>query len=233
MRALLLFVLAGMALLAQRVPAQSATITAPRQSSVADFVAEAARRFAIPESWIYAVMRVESAGDPRALSPKGATGLMQIMPRTWLQLRVRYALGGDIYDPHDNIIAGAAYLRELYDRYGSPGFLAAYNAGPRRYESYLARGIALPGETIAYLRKLAPLAAGKPREVLPREMVDPTAWTRSELFAGALRHAAPQGGSTASSADIAAAPAAPAQRTVAPQPGASSLFIPLFGRPHR
>ena len=79
---------------------------------------EAAQRFAIPASWIRAVMRVESFGDPRALSPKGAMGLMQIMPDTWSELRSRHGLGADPYDPHDNIIAGAAYLRELHDRYG-------------------------------------------------------------------------------------------------------------------
>ena len=74
----------------------------------------------------------ESFGDVHAISPKGAMGLMQIMPATWAGLRPRYGLGADPYDAHDNIIAGAAYLRELQDRYGAPGFLAAYNAGPAR-----------------------------------------------------------------------------------------------------
>ena len=77
-------------------------------------------------------MRAESFGDVRAMSPKGAMGLMQIMPETWAALRSRYGLGADPYDAHDNIMAGAAYLRELHDRYGTPGFLAAYNAGPAR-----------------------------------------------------------------------------------------------------
>ena len=62
---------------------------------------------------------------------------MQIMPRTWTELRARYGFGADPFDPHDNILAGAAYIRELYDRYGVPGFLAAYNAGPGRYERHL------------------------------------------------------------------------------------------------
>ena len=79
-------------------------------------------------------MRAESLGEVRAVSPKGAMGLMQIMPETWASLRVRYVLGADPYDPHDNILAGTTYLRELHDRYGSPGFLAAYNAGPTRYQ---------------------------------------------------------------------------------------------------
>ena len=60
-------------------------------------------------------MRAESFGEVHAISRKGAMGLMQIMPETWAHLRVRYALGADPYDPHDNILAGAAYLRELHD----------------------------------------------------------------------------------------------------------------------
>ena len=119
------------------------------------FIAEAARRFALPARWISRVMRVESLGNVRAVSPAGAKGLMQIMPATWKELRVHYHLGHDPFDAHDNILAGAAYLRELYDRYGSPGFLAAYNAGPGRYEEYLA-GRPLPRETSAYVAKLAP-----------------------------------------------------------------------------
>jgi soluble lytic murein transglycosylase-like protein len=55
-----------------------------------DHIAEASRRFGVPIAWIRAVMRAESAGDPRALSPKGAMGLMQIMPPTWAGLRLRH-----------------------------------------------------------------------------------------------------------------------------------------------
>jgi soluble lytic murein transglycosylase-like protein len=122
----------------------------------AEFVEEASRRFGVPVRWIRAVIDVESAGDVRARSPKGAMGLMQIMPETWAELRLRYDLGNDPYDPRDNILAGTAYLRELRDRYGSPGFLAAYNAGPSRYEEHLA-GRPLPVEARAYLDKLAPV----------------------------------------------------------------------------
>jgi Transglycosylase SLT domain len=117
----------------------------------AAFVAEASKRFAVPEHWIHAVMRVESGVKVRARSGKGAMGLMQIMPPTWTELRARYGLGADPYDPRDNILAGAAYIRELHDRYGAPGFLAAYNAGPRRYENHLATGRPLPDETKAYV----------------------------------------------------------------------------------
>ena len=51
-------------------------------------------------------------------------GLMQVMPRTYDMLRQRYRLASDPYEPHDNILAGAAYLREMYDRFGSPAFVA-------------------------------------------------------------------------------------------------------------
>ncbi len=93
-------------------------------------IAEASARFGVPARWIAEVMQVESRGDPRALSPKGAIGLMQIMPATYASLAARYGLGADPWNVRDNIMAGAAYLRELYDRYGASGFLAAYNAGP-------------------------------------------------------------------------------------------------------
>jgi len=126
----------------------------------ADIVAEASQRFGIPALWIRAVMQVESFGDVHALSPKGAMGLMQLMPEAWAALRSRYQLGADPYDPHNNILAGAAYLRELHDSYGSPGFLAAYNAGPARYEDHLATGRPLPAETRAYVAALAPLIGG-------------------------------------------------------------------------
>lgn len=123
----------------------------------ADFVSEAAKRFAISERWIRVVMHAESGNDPAAISPKGAMGLMQIMPATWAELRGRHHLGEDAFDPHDNILAGAAYLAELHDLYGSPGFLAAYNAGPGRYEKHLATDDPLPRETVDYVAKIAPL----------------------------------------------------------------------------
>ncbi|WP_354181707.1 lytic transglycosylase domain-containing protein [Bradyrhizobium sp. LA6.1] len=119
----------------------------------AAFVEGASRRFGVPAHWIRAVIVVESAGDVRAKSRKGAIGPMQIMPETWAELRLRHDLGNDPYDSYDNILAGTAYLRELRDRYGAPGLLAAYNAGPARYEEHLA-GRPLPAETQAYLQKL-------------------------------------------------------------------------------
>lgn len=121
------------------------------------YVEEASRHFLIPSPWIWAVMRVESAGDSRALSNKGAMGLMQIMPDTWTMLRQQHGLGDDPYNPRDNILAGASYLRELHHRYGSEGFLAAYNAGPKRYEEHLSGRRSLPAETIDYVSKVSRL----------------------------------------------------------------------------
>jgi hypothetical protein len=148
----------------------------------AAFVSEASQLFGIPVSWIRAVMRLESAGDVRSVSPKGAMGLMQIMPETWAGLRVRHGLGADPFDAHDNILAGAAYLRELHDRYGEPGFLAAYNAGPARYEQHLATGQPLPAETQNYAATLAPIVAGEHMDgaVVARSITQP--WTEAALF---------------------------------------------------
>ncbi len=120
-------------------------------------VAEASRRFGVPESWIWSVMRVESAGNRGAVSHAGAMGLMQVMPATYAGLRRRYGLGADPFDVRDNVLAGTAYLREMFDRYGTPGFLAAYNAGPGRWEAYATGRRGLPSETVGYLARLAPM----------------------------------------------------------------------------
>ena len=147
----------------------------------AALIAEAAQRFNVPAQWVRAVMRAESAGDASAVSAKGAMGLMQIMPETYARLRQSYGLGVDPFQPRDNILAGAAYLREMYDRFGAPGFLAAYNAGPGRYEDHLATGRPLPEETRLYLARLAPLIAGVQAERIATAP-DPLAWTRAPLF---------------------------------------------------
>jgi hypothetical protein len=123
----------------------------------ASYIAEAAQRFSVPAHWIRAITQQESNADTTAVSPKGAMGLMQIMPQTYAELRLRYHLGADPYAPRSNILAGTAYLRQLHDRYGPAGFLAAYNAGPGRYEDYLMRGRALPEETRNYVATLAPI----------------------------------------------------------------------------
>lgn len=154
------------------------------RGSIAAHIAEAAQRFGIPERWIVAVMGAESAGDTRAVSHAGARGLMQVMPGTWDHLRVRYRLGLDPFDPRDNILAGAAYLREMYDLYGTiPAMLAAYNAGPDRYDEYLATGRPLPPETRAYVDQLAP-ALGATAQSLdtPGAPPRPPDWREAPLF---------------------------------------------------
>ena len=186
MRRIVLFLLSGLSFAALApviVHAQAAPgALMTRDSPYADHIAEAAQRFALPASWIRAVLRAESAGDSRAISPKGAMGLMQIMPGTWANLRMRLSLGSDPYDPHDNIIAGAAYIRELFDRYGSPGWIAAYNAGPGRYEASLS-GRPLPAETRAYVASVSPaLGGGSDSGTTVIAAADPFAWTRAPLF---------------------------------------------------
>ena len=104
----------------------------PPEDPWGPYVREAATRFQVPGHWVRAVMHQESGGEQQATSPVRAMGLMQVMPATYEGLRQRYELGDDPYDPHNNILAGTAYIREMYDRFGSPGFLAAYNAGPER-----------------------------------------------------------------------------------------------------
>ncbi len=151
-------------------------------TDLAAFVTEASRRFGIPAAWIRAVMHAESFGDVRAISPKGAMGLMQIMPDTWFALRQRYHLGADPYDVHDNILAGSAYLRELHDRYGVPGFLAAYNAGPARWEDHLATGRPLPTETLAYLVRLAPVVGESESDDAALLASVVRSWTEASLF---------------------------------------------------
>ena len=133
----------------------------PPEDPWGPYIAEASQKYDVPDGWIRAVMRQESGGqlflDGQLItSSAGAMGLMQVMPETYDELRARYDLGSDPYDPHDNIMAGAAYMRELYDIYGAPGFLAAYNAGPKRLDDYLTRNRPLPDETRHYVANIGP-----------------------------------------------------------------------------
>ena len=128
----------------------------PAEDPWGPYIREASGRYGVPEQWIREVMRQESGGQEQAVSSAGAMGLMQIMPDTFDGLRRRYGLGNDPFEPRDNIMAGTAYIREMFDRYGAPGFLAAYNAGPSRLDSYLVGGGSLPDETVNYVAAIAP-----------------------------------------------------------------------------
>lgn len=211
---------------AQPTTPGSATCRSDSVASVTQTIAEAARRFGVPELWVRAVMRVESAGRVCAVSHAGAMGLMQVMPATYAELRARYRLGPDPFDVRDNLWAGVAYLRELCDRYGAPGCFAAYNAGPGRYEQSLA-GRPLPAETRAYVARLSQLTglAGAPTvsSPPPQPRLDSlTVALRSPLFATA-------GALGSGSADVAAPPSddPPVRDRSSESPSADGLFIPV------
>lgn len=186
-----ILLLSGLPLLAFSPAAVAQGGSAPVQVSQQRFathIAEASQRFGIPEAWIRAVLSAESAHDIGAISSAGAMGLMQIMPDTWAELRIQHRLGADPFDPRSNILAGTAYLRQMLDRYGSIGaMLAAYNAGPGRYDEYVATGRPLPAETRAYVAKLAPILGGEPlpersKTTTPRS----TNWREAPLFVGPI-----------------------------------------------
>lgn len=129
-------------------------------------IREASARFGIPEEWIRRVMRAESGGrtmlEGRPITSRaGAMGLMQLMPGTWREMRAMHGLGTDPHDPRDNILAGTAYLRAMYDWFGYPGLFAAYNAGPARYAEHQATGLRLPAETVAYVAAVGSTPRGR------------------------------------------------------------------------
>ncbi len=224
--ALVVAALLGPSPISSLAVAQTTAEPASRDNSIVGYIAEASQRFGVPEAWIYAVMGVESAGDIDATSVKGAMGLMQVMPATYAELRTRYGFGPNAYDPRDNILAGTAYLREMYDRYGSPGFLAAYNAGPGRYEDHLA-GRPLPSETRLYLARLGP-AVGAPAAT-PATPTDPFAWTRAALFAGRRGVVAPMVEPAAQANPIAPIKVRAASHPVHIERPLAGLFVPLSG----
>lgn len=130
---------------------------------------EAAKRFGVPRDWILAVMRQESGGrtvlqgDVPITSDKSAMGLMQVLPQTYRDMQLDYRLGADPYDPHDNVMAGAAYIKFLDGKYGYPALFAAYNDGPGNLEANLAGTRNLPAETIAYLTNIRVHLGDAPR----------------------------------------------------------------------
>lgn len=123
-------------------------------------VTKAAHRAGVPVAWINAVMRVESGGRTMLtqtqpmVSAKGAMGLMQVLPKTYEDMRAQYKLGPNPFDPKDNINAGAGYLRWLRTKYGYPTLFAAYNAGPGQVDDVLGGGRQLPAETRIYVARV-------------------------------------------------------------------------------
>ena len=192
------------------------TASQTQRIDIAAHVRDAAQRFGIPEHWIYAVIRIESAGRTRAVSSAGAMGLMQLMPGTWARQRDRFALGSDPFDPRDNIMAGTSYLREMYDRYGAAGFLAAYNAGPGRYEAWLGGRRSLPLETRRYVAKIASMLQAE------RIFVAANAQPQSASPTGLPRPA-----DTAPPANEAVDPDVPANPFASPAVPAHDLFAPV------
>ena len=113
-----------LALMSQAFPQSrpnDATAQLERANAVAAAIAEASRRFAVPETWI----RAESNGDEAVVSPAGAIGLMPVMPETYAELRLALGIGPNPFAIRDNILAGTTYLRQMHDRYGIVGL-----AGP-------------------------------------------------------------------------------------------------------
>jgi hypothetical protein len=122
-------------------------------------IAEASKKTGVPEKWIRAIMNTETGGrtvleNGPITSNMGAMGLMQVMPGTYAEMRAQYNLGADAYDPRNNIMAGAGYLRWLKTKFGFPNMFPAYNAGPGTYQNHLG-GAALPTETVNYAVRVA------------------------------------------------------------------------------
>jgi soluble lytic murein transglycosylase-like protein len=126
-----------------------------RWNTYEDLIAEHARTQGIRPDLVRAVVQVESAFNPLARSPKGALGLMQLMPATIRQYGVR-----NPFDPAENVRAGVAYLRELLDRYhdNEELALAAYNAGPGAVDKH---GVSVPPyrETRNYVAQINRMTA--------------------------------------------------------------------------
>jgi soluble lytic murein transglycosylase-like protein len=136
------------------VPA--AAVTTAARNMYLDHVREAAGRYGVPEQVVTAVIRAESGFNPYAVSPKGARGLMQLMPQTASLLGVR-----DSFNPAQNIDGGVRHLRRLIDRFDNnlPLALAAYNAGEQAVMTY--RGIPPYPETQDYVAKIMAMLTGR------------------------------------------------------------------------
>ncbi len=115
-----------------RAPEPPAAVPAVKPVGIAELVDNAARKYGLPPAFVRAVVAVESGYRADAVSPKGAIGLMQLMPATAREL------GADPNIPEQNVDAGARYLRDLLVKYDNHAYhaLAAYNAGPGAVDKY-------------------------------------------------------------------------------------------------
>jgi hypothetical protein len=140
-----------------QLPLGDAPASLPDLSPYAREIREAAARYGLDESLIKAVIRVESGFNSRAVSPKGARGLMQLMPGTASMLGVR-----DSFDPRQNIDGGVRHLRGLIDRFGNDLklALAAYNAGEQAVVTH--RGVPPYRETRDYVTRILGLFVPAP-----------------------------------------------------------------------
>jgi soluble lytic murein transglycosylase-like protein len=129
--------------------AQEAAAQAPNLRDLNTIVNGASARNQVDADFIASVIRAESANNPRAVSPKGAQGLMQLMPQTASMLGVKNS-----FDPAENVDGGVRYLRELLLLYNNDMIkaLAAYNAGPQRVQQY--KGLPPYRETHAYVARV-------------------------------------------------------------------------------
>lgn len=199
----------------------STTPPGPPSDPWGPWIRDASRRFDVPETWIREVMRQESGGRPNATSPAGAMGLMQVIPATYREMQDRYNLGPDPYHPYDSIQAGTAYLREMYELYGSPAFLAAYNAGPRRLEEYLWGGRGLPNETRNYVARIAPRIDG----THPSRRAPPEVYAAAQIGTYIPPGPRPVGAGTAVALRDQRQAPAPVQVAAAPPPAAPPVQV--------
>jgi len=135
---------------ADPTPAPAAAKPAPPAAlTLDDHIASAGHETGVDEDFIRSVIKAESGANPKAVSPKGARGLMQLMPATAVKLGVT-----DSFDPAQNIHGGTVYLRDLLVKYNGDAIkaLAAYNAGPQRVEQY--HGVPPYYETRSYVARV-------------------------------------------------------------------------------
>ena len=213
------------------------TAPGPASDPWGPYIVEAAAQYDVPQQWIRAVMHQESGGHLYSrsgdliTSGAGAMGLMQVMPATYDELRARYSeLGDDAFDPRNNIMAGTAYIREMYDIYGAPGFLAAYNAGPGRLDDYLTRNRTLPEETRRYVANIGPHLAGvEPSRPSPGAQYAMNAMPFSipsgSRYTASSRYSAPAPVITLNPPTM--APAEPIQLAAAPRPAPMAAPAPI------